>query len=146
MRARVRDPDRKGTVENAVKHTQDTALRGRKFESIEEQNKWLMQWEEKWAAPRIHGRTKRKVSDMFEEEKPFLKPLRPEKFKFFQQVIRTVWEDGLIQVNNSYYCSQPAALASQVIVRIYDNEIEIIDPCTVSIIRRHKKSISFREG
>jgi transposase len=29
---RVRDPDRKGTVENAIQHTQNTALKGRKFE------------------------------------------------------------------------------------------------------------------
>ena len=91
--------------------------------------------------PRTHGRTKQRVCDMFEEEKALLKPLPQEKFKFFKQVTRTVWEDGFIQVNNSYYCSQPAELSSQVIVRIYDNEIEIIAPCTMSIIRRHKKSI-----
>jgi transposase len=29
--ARVRDPNRKGSVENAIQHTQDTALRGRRF-------------------------------------------------------------------------------------------------------------------
>ena len=29
--ARVRDPDRKGTVENAVQHTQNTALKGKRF-------------------------------------------------------------------------------------------------------------------
>ena len=32
--ARVVDPNRKGTVENAIQHTQSTALKGRKFESI----------------------------------------------------------------------------------------------------------------
>ena len=52
--------------------TQDTALKGRRFESIEEQNQWLMHWEEQWAAKRIHGRMKRQVQEMFEEEKPFL--------------------------------------------------------------------------
>ncbi len=33
--ARVRDPNRKGTVENAIGHTQDTALKERRFESLE---------------------------------------------------------------------------------------------------------------
>ena len=47
--ARVADPNRKGSVENAIQHTQDTALKGRRFESIEEQNQWLMHWEERWA-------------------------------------------------------------------------------------------------
>ncbi len=53
--ARVRDPNRKGTVENAIQHTQSTALKGRRFESIEEQNDFLEHWETKWAAQRIHG-------------------------------------------------------------------------------------------
>ena len=33
---RVGDPDRKGTVERAIQYTQDTALKGRRFESIED--------------------------------------------------------------------------------------------------------------
>ena len=36
--ARVRDPNRKGSVENAIQHTQSTALKGRRFETIEAQN------------------------------------------------------------------------------------------------------------
>jgi transposase len=35
--ARVRDPNRKGTVEHAIGHTQATALKGKRFESIEAQ-------------------------------------------------------------------------------------------------------------
>jgi transposase len=65
---RISDPNRKGTVENAIQHTQDTALMGRRFDSVEAQNDWLAHWEERWAAPRIHGRKKRQVLAMFEEE------------------------------------------------------------------------------
>jgi transposase len=137
---RVRDPDRKGTVENAIKHTQDTALKGRTFESIEEQNEWLMHWEEKWAAPRIHGRAKRQVEKMFQEEKPYLKRLPLTSFSYFRQETRTVWDDGAIQVGQSYYSALPAPLYKQVIVRIYEFEIEIIDPVTMQVIRRHIKS------
>lgn len=72
---RVADPNRKGTVENAIQHTQSTALKGRKFESLEEQNQWLAHWEERWAAPRIHGRKKRQVLALFEQERAYLKPL-----------------------------------------------------------------------
>ena len=73
--ARVRDPDRKGTVENAIGHTQATALKGRRFETIEEQNDFLEHWEVKWAASRIHGRERRQVQAMFEEERPHLQAL-----------------------------------------------------------------------
>lgn len=137
--ARVEDPDRKGCVENGINHTQETALKGRKFETIEEQNDWLMHWEEKWAAPRIHGRTKRQVEEMFQEEKPFLKKLPLMSFRYFDQETRTVWDDGCIEVKRVYYSALPARLFSQVIVRIYDIEIEIIDSTTLKLIRRHTR-------
>ena len=139
--ARVRDPDRKGTVESAIKHTQDTALKGRKFETIELQNEWLMHWEKKWAAPRIHGRVKRQVEEMFQEEKPYLKELPLVSFKYFRQETRTVWDDGTIQVSNCYYSALPAPLQQQVIVRIFDREIEIINPHTMELYRRHNKGL-----
>ena len=82
---RVRDPNRKGTVENAIQHTQSTALKGRRFESIEAQNAWLAHWEERWAAPRIHGRKKRQVAELFREEQPHLLPLPATGFQFFRQ-------------------------------------------------------------
>jgi transposase/5S rRNA maturation endonuclease (ribonuclease M5) len=138
--ARVGDPNRKGTVENAIKHTQDTALKGRKFESIEDQNDWLKHWEERWAAPRIHGRAKRQVEEMFQEEKPYLGELPLTPFRYFQQEKRRVYDDGTIQVGKSYYVASPAPLYSDVMVRIYDEEIEILDPHRMEVIRRHPKS------
>jgi transposase len=138
--ARVRDPNRKGTVENAIQHTQDTALKGRRFDSIEEQNKWLMHWEEVWAAKRIHGRMKRQVEQMFQEEKPYLNPLPLKGFDYFRQETRKVYDDGTIQVEQSYYSALPAPLHQDVIIRIYEYEIEIIDPRTMEKIRTHIKS------
>jgi transposase len=137
--ARVADPDRKGSVENAIQHTQNTALKGRRFESIEEQNQWLMHWEERWASVRIHGRMKRQVQEMFEEEKPFLQALPLKSFSYFSQETRTVQDDGTIQVHDCYYAALPARLHTKVIVRIYDYAIEIIDPQTLTVLRRHPK-------
>jgi transposase len=37
-------PDLKGKVESAVGHTQGTALKGRRFETVDEQNALLVQW------------------------------------------------------------------------------------------------------
>lgn len=138
--ARVRDPNRKGTVESAIQHTQDTALKGRRFDTIEEQNEWLMHWEEVWASKRIHGRMKRQVEQMFQEEKPFLNPLPLKGIDYFSQGNRKVSDDGTIQVEQSYYSALPAPLHQDVIVRIYEYEIEIIDPRTMEKIRTHIKS------
>lgn len=136
---RVADPDRKGTVENAIQHTQNTALKGRKFESIEAQNEWLSHWEARWAAPRIHGRKKRQVLAMFEEERPHLRPLPTERFRFFRQGTRTVDDAGCVQVDASYYAASPAPLYSQVTVRIFEHEIEILGE-DGQVLRRHEKT------
>lgn len=136
---RVGDPDRKGTVENAIQHTQTTALKGRRFESIEKQNAWLAHWEERWAAPRIHGRKKRQVLEMFREEQPHLKALPAEGMRYFRQVARTVDDGGLVQIEGSYYAALPAGPHSVVTVRVYEREIEILDAAG-QILRRHAKS------
>jgi hypothetical protein len=136
---RVEDPNRKGTVENAIQHTQGTALKGRRFECLEDQNAWLARWEERWAAPRIHGRKKRQVLALFAEERPYLKPLPAESFRFFRQVTRTVDDAGLVQVDCSYYAALPAPLHQPVTVRVYEREIEILDD-QGEVLRRHQKA------
>jgi transposase len=136
--ARVADPNRKGVVERAIQHTQDTALKGRQFETIEAQNAYLAYWEERWAAPRIHGRKKRQVLALFEEEKPYLKPLPLEGFRYFRQGKRTVDDAGLVVVDQKYYAALPAPLYSEVTVRVYEHEVEILDEHG-HILRRHEK-------
>ena len=138
--ARVRDPDRKGTVENAIQHTQSTALKGKRFESIEKQNEFLMHWEENWAAKRIHGRAKRQVEEMFQEEKKILKVLPKDKFQFFTEGVRTVQDDGAIVVDHASYAARPALLGSIVTVRIYEHEIVLLDQSTLLVLRRHPRS------
>lgn len=142
--ARIEDPNRKGTVECGIQHTQSTALKGKKFESLEAQNQFLMHWEGKWAASRIHGRAKRQVEAMFQEEKPFLKALPLERFRYFKEETRTVQDDTTIQVNDSWYAARPARIGSVVIVRIYEQEVEIRDLKTLALLRRHP--LAYKKG
>lgn len=136
---RVRDPNRKGTVEAAIQHTQG-ALKGRTFESLDAQNVWLAQWEERWAALRIHGRKKRQVLEMYREEQPALRALPLESFRPFTQGVRTVDDAGLVQIEGSYYTALPAPLYSRVTVRIYAHDIEILDARN-AVLRRHAKAL-----
>lgn len=136
--ARVADPNRKGAVERAIQHTQDTALKGRQFASIEAQNAYLAYWEERWAAPRIHGRKKRQVLALFSEEKSHLKPLPLERFCYFRQETRTVDDAGLVVIDQKYYPALPAPLYSEVTVRVYDREVTILDE-RGQLLRRHEK-------
>lgn len=136
---RVADPNRKGTVESAIQHTQSTALKGRRFESIDEQNAFLAHWEERWAAPRIHGRKKRQVLELYSEERPHLRALPAEPFAYFREGVRTVDDAGLVQVDCRYYAALPARLYSQVKVRIFDRHVHILAE-DGTVLRRHEKA------
>ena len=138
--ARIRDPNRKGTVESAIQHTQATALKGRRFESIEAQNAHLAHWEENWAAKRIHGRTKRQVEEMFQEERRHLRALPIESFRYFTEGSRSVQDDTTVQVDGAWYAARPAPIGSVVLVRLYAHEIEIRDLKTLALIRRHARA------
>jgi transposase len=138
--ARVRDPNRKGTVENAIGHTQATALKGRRFESIEAQNEFLAHWEKNWAAKRIHGTERRQVQAMFEEERAHLKALPLLGMPYFSEVERTVCDDSCVRVAHSSYAARPAAIGSKVLVRIYAQRIEIRHLQTSALLRTHPKA------
>ena len=138
--ARVRDPNRKGTVENAIGHTQATALKGRRFESIEEQNQHLEHWETKWAAQRIHGSERRQVEAMFQEEKPHLLPLPMLSMQYFVEAQYTVNDDSCVRVDHSSYAARPGAIGSRVLVRLFARRLEIRDLKTQVLLRTHDRA------
>ena len=138
--ARVRDPNRKGSVENAIQHTQSTALKGRRFASVEKQNEFLEHWETHWAAQRIHGSAKRQVEAMFQEERPLLKPLPLQGFQYFIESKRTVYDDTCVRVDHSSYAARPARIGSIVLVRLFEHHLEIRDFQSQALLRTHPRA------
>jgi transposase len=134
---RVRDPDRKGKVESGVAHAQKTPLKGKRFESLEEAQAYLDHWEERWADKRIHGRTKRQVAAMFAEEKPHLKPLPLEPFRYYQYGKRTVHLDGCVEVEAAYYGAPPGWIGREVHVQWDAMYVRLLDPRTGELLREH---------
>jgi len=134
---RVRDPDRKGKVESGVAHAQKTPLRGKRFESLEQAQAYLDHWEERWADKRIHGRTKRQVAAMFAEEKPHLKPLPLEPFRYYQYGRRTVHLDGCVEVDAAYYGAPPGWIGREVHVQWDAMFVRLLDPRTGELLREH---------
>jgi transposase len=138
--ARVRDPNRKGTVEHAIGHTQATALKGRRFESIDAQNQHLEHWETKWAAQRIHGSERRQVEAMFQEEKPHLLPLPLLGMQYFTEAQYTVNDDSCVRVDHSSYAARPAPIGSRVLVRLFARRLEIRELTTQALLRTHDRA------
>jgi transposase len=111
-------PRHKGKVESGVKYVKNNGLKGKRFASLEEQNRWLADWERTIADTRIHGTTKRQVKQLFEQaERGALAPLPRERFACFQEGQRKVSRDGHVEVARAYYSAPPEYLGREVWVR-----------------------------
>jgi hypothetical protein len=137
MPCRIQDPDRKGKVESGIGHTKRTALKGMRFESLEEAQGYLDRWEERWANTRIHGTTKRQVAAMFLEEKPHLQPLPLEPFRYYQYGERVVHLDGCVEVEAAYYSLPPGWIGRSVKVQWDALHVRILHPHTNQLLREH---------
>ena len=118
---RPRHPQEEGVVERGGNYLKDNALKGRKFDSLEELDAFLKHWNRTVARVRIHGRTRKQVYTHFlEVEKPALKPLPAERFSFFEVGTRTVHPDGYVEVGWAYYAVPDRLLGEE--VRVYWDE------------------------
>ena len=117
-----------------MKYVQNNALKGRAFDSLEEENRFLADWERTVADTRIHGTTKRQVGKVFDRaERPALLPLPLERFPCFHEAQRKVNRDGHVEVAKAYYSVPPEYLGATVwvrwdarLVRIFNHRFEQI--------------------
>jgi transposase len=134
---RVRDPDRKGKVESGIGHTQRTPLKGLRFENIEDAQKYLDRWDERWADTRIHGTTKRQVAAMFADEQPHLRALPVEPFRYYQYGERVVHLDGCVEVDRAYYHAPPGWIGRTVLVQWDGLRVRLLDKSSGQLLREH---------
>jgi hypothetical protein len=111
-----------------------------RFDSIEEAQRHLDQWAERWADKRIHGTCKRQVAEMFAEERASLLPLPAEPFRYFQHAVRVVHLDGCIEVAKAYYAVPPDRIGREVHVRWDECRVRILDPETGQLLREHLRT------
>jgi transposase len=128
---RPRTPEHKGKVERGVAYIRGNALKGRRFTSLAEENRFLAQWESAVADRRIHGTTRRQVAACFEEEKPHLQALPAALFPYYQEARRSVHRDSYVEVEKAFYEAPPELIGRQVwvrwdgrSVRIYNERME----------------------
>jgi len=127
--SRPRHPQEQGVTERGGGYLKDNALKGRKFDSLEELDTFLKRWNRTIARVRIHGTTRKQVYTHFlEVEKPALKPLPSDIFSLFEVGTRTVHLDGYVEVARAFYSVPDRLLGEDVrvywdnrLVRIYHN-------------------------
>src|ERR1051326_1569093 len=124
--SRPRHPQEQGIQENAGGYVKSNALKGRRFESLEDLNRFLVQWNRTVAQLRIHGTTRRQVLAHFlEVEKPVLQPLPAERFELFQIGTRTVHMDGYVEVDAAFYTAPAHLIGQRVRVRWNERLVRI---------------------
>ena len=111
-----------------------------RFESLEEAQAYLDQWESRWADTRIHGTTRRQVAAMFAEEKPFLLPLPIEPFRYYHYGERIVHLDGCVEVEAAYYSVPPGWIGKLVKVQWDLLHVRILDPRTHHLLREQAQN------
>lgn len=129
-----RMPRHKGKVERGVGYLQDNGLKGRTFDSLAAQNRFLAEWETGVADTRLHGTTRQQVGKLFTEvEQPILLPLPVTRFPFFQEGERIVNRDGHVEVAKAYYSAPPEFVGRKVwvrwdgrVVRVFDRQLQQI--------------------
>jgi len=134
-------PRHKGKVERGVDYVQENALKGRSFPSLEEQNRFLRDWELAVADTRVHGTTRRHVGKHFAEvERAALLLLPADPFPTFREARRSVHRDGHVEVEHAYYSVPPEYLARRVwvrwdarMVRVFNDRME-----QVAVHARHE--------
>jgi transposase len=110
-------PQHKGKIERGVAYLRTNALKGRRFRSLAEENRFLSHWECSVADKRIHGTTRKQVAACFEEERPHLQPLPASLFPCFQEGRRNVHRDSYVEVEKAFYEAPPELIGREVWVR-----------------------------
>ncbi|MBM4448887.1 MAG: IS21 family transposase [Chloroflexi bacterium] len=124
--ARPHHPQEQGVVERSGSYLKSNALKGRKFDNLEELDAFLKRWNRTVARVRIHGRTRKQVYTHFlEVEKPALKCPPAERFSLFEVGTRTVHPDGYVEVDRAYYSAPDRLLGEQVKVHWDDRLVRI---------------------
>ncbi len=115
---RPRNAQENGKEERSGGYVKDNALKGRRFNSLAEQNAHLRKWNRTIARLRIHGTTRQQVwMHYLETDNPALGPLAPEPFPLFECGSRTVHPDGHVEVAGAFYPVPAQLLGERVQVR-----------------------------
>lgn len=132
-----RHPQENGKQERSGGYVKDNALKGRGFDSLEEQNAFLRHWNRTIARLRIHGTTRRQVWRHFvEAEQGALEPCATEAFRLFRSGTRTVHVDGHVEVAGSFYPVPLALLGERVRVEWDEHLVRVFHDDALAAVHR----------
>lgn len=116
--ARVRRPQDKARVENAIAYVRQSWFAGETFTSLDDARRSAFEWSRDVAGARVHGTTRRVPRDVYEqEERAQMKPAPTEPFDVPLWTEATVHPDHHIQVARALYSLPTRYIGRRVRVR-----------------------------
>ncbi len=124
--ARPATPTDKGRVERDIGYVKGSCFAGRQIKRFDEAVAWLARWHGEVASLRVHGTTRRRPIDLFNEvERAALKPLPNEPYEIAVFTHNKVRKDCHVQVLANFY-SVPYTLVGQTVsVRRTEQRIDV---------------------
>jgi transposase len=137
--ARPATPTDKGRVERDIGYAKGNAFRGRDFAGFEEATAHLVRWRDEVANVRVHGTTRRRPVDLFEEERAHLRPLPSEPYEVCLWGHYRVRKDCHVHVDGNYYSVPYTLVGQKVLVRLSEEEVRaFVDREPVA---RHRRAV-----
>lgn len=127
----------KGKIESGVKYVKRNALAGRRFNSWDELNEWLLSWCQTVADHRIHGTTHEKPVERFCTERLIPRQNHP-RYHYEHIRVRQVPSDSLVSIAAVRYSVPVNYVGKTVTVHEQAMHYEIF--CDGVQIARHQKS------
>jgi transposase len=141
---RPRTPQHNGKQERAGGYVKDNALKGHRFDSLEEKNAFLRRWNRTIARLRIHGTTRKQVFTHYEQtDKPALGPVATERFAIFDRGERSVHPDGHVEVEGAFYPAPARLMGQRIEVRWDQGLVRLYDGDTLVAVHSRVKAGTF---
>lgn len=114
----------KGKVEKPFHFIRERFWRGYTFTNLKQANEDILIWLEQ-VNQRVHSTTGVKVSERFEQEKPFLGDLPLRTFETAETLTRKVYQDCQISFRGNRYVVPHRAVGRRVTLKVKEKEIQI---------------------
>ena len=112
-------------MERSIGYLKGGFLAGRSFRSLSEANERLRRWLDETANVRIHGTTRRRPVDLFQEEKPLLAPLPVKPYDTRILVPVLVTADARVRFETNTYTVPPDHVGERLVLRASPTEVRI---------------------
>jgi len=137
--ARPMTPTDKGRTERDIGYVKHSCFEGRGLTTFEEAQAWLARWRREVALVRIHGTTRRRPFDLFEEaERAALRPLPADPYEITSFSRHKVRKDCHVHVLSNYYSVPHSFVGTVVTVRTSEQRIEVF--AAGECVARHERA------